>query len=158
MRRATPSISPAKPKTTPDWIAARLERPIAASGSPNSIRGIRAARSTSAVSEISRPGRDRAPEVLARGGDGVEVDPGAEVDDDAGAADLLVGGDGVDQAVGADLERVVDPDRHPGLDPGRDQQAVGVEVALGQLLVLAAERRHDRGDADRVDLVEARAR
>ena len=49
------------------------------------------------------PGRDRAAEVLAVGRDRVEVDPGAEVDDDAGAADPLVGGDRVDQPVGADL-------------------------------------------------------
>jgi len=44
MRRTTPSIRPAKPKTTPDWIAARLERPIAVSGSSSSIRPMRAAR------------------------------------------------------------------------------------------------------------------
>ena len=100
-------------------------------------------------------GRDRAAEVFALGRDGVEVDPGAEVDDDAGAAEALVGGDRVDEPVGADLERVVDPDRHPGLHPGPDREEPGVEVALGQLLVLGAERRHDRGDADRVDVVEA---
>ena len=74
--------------------------------------------------------------------------------DDAGLAEALVGGDRVDEAVGADLERVVDPDRHPGLHPGADRQALGLEVALGQLLELAAERRHDRGDADGVDVVE----
>jgi hypothetical protein len=56
MRRTTPSIRPAKPKTTPDWIAARLERPIAVSGSSRSMRPMRAARSTRAVSYISRPG------------------------------------------------------------------------------------------------------
>ena len=101
------------------------------------------------------PGRDRAAEVLALGGDGVEVDPGAEVDDDAGAADPVVGGDRVDEPVGADFERVVDPDRHPGLDPGPDRQAARRrQVALGQLLVLGAERRHHRGDADRVDVAE----
>ena len=32
-----------------------------------------------------------------------------------GAADALEGGDGVDEAVGAELARVVDADRHPGL-------------------------------------------
>jgi hypothetical protein len=40
----------------PDWIAARLERPIAALGSSSSSREMRAARSISAVSEISSPG------------------------------------------------------------------------------------------------------
>ena len=56
IRPTRPSIRPAKPKTKPDWIAARLERPIAASGSPRSMRVIRAARSIRAVSEISSPG------------------------------------------------------------------------------------------------------
>ena len=56
IRRATPSISPAKPKITPDWIAPRVDLPIAVSGAPSSIRPIRAPRSVSAVSEISTPG------------------------------------------------------------------------------------------------------
>ena len=42
---------------------------------------------------------------------------GAEVDDHARAADLLVAGDGVDEPVGADLVRVVVADRHPGPQP-----------------------------------------
>ena len=106
------------------------ERPIAASGSARSIRGIRAARSASAVERDLEPRRDRAAEVLAGVGDGVEVDPGPEVDDDAGLAEALVGGDRVDEAVGADLERVLDLDRHPGLDPGPDEQASRLQVAL----------------------------
>jgi hypothetical protein len=40
----------------PELIAARVEWPIAVSGSPRSIRVIRAARSISAVSAIYRPG------------------------------------------------------------------------------------------------------
>ena len=155
IRRTMPSISPAKPKTKPDWIAARLERPIAVSGSARSMRGIRAARSTRALSEISRPGAIAPPRYSPVGGDRVEVDAGAEVDDDAGTTDPVVGGDRVDEAVGADLERVVDPDRHPGLHPGPDRQALGLQVALGQLLVLGPERRHHRGDADRVEVAEA---
>jgi len=99
-------------------------------------------------------GADRAAEILAVGGDGVDVDPGAEVDHHAGLAEALVGGDRVDQAVGADLERVVDPDRHPALHAGADGQALGLEVALGHPLELAAERRHHRGDDDRVDVAE----
>ena len=70
---------------------------------PSSIRGIRAPRSVSAVSEISTPGAIAPPRYSPVGGDGVEVDPGAEVDHDAGAAEALVGGDGVDEPVGADL-------------------------------------------------------
>src|SRR6185295_17387683 len=86
-----------------------------------------------------QPRPDRAAEVLALGGDDIDVDAGAEVDDDAGLAEALVGGDRVDEAVGANLERVVDADRHPGLEPGADRQAPGVEVALAELLVLGAE-------------------
>ena len=73
-------------------------------------------------------------------------------------AEALVGGDRVDEAVGPDLQRVLDPDRHPGLDPGPDRQALGLEVALDQLLVLGAERRHHRGDADRIEVGESPCR
>ena len=117
-----PSISPAKPKTTPDWIAARLERPIAVSRLGEFDPGDSGRAFDQRGERDLQPGGDRAAEVLALGGDRVEVDPGAEVDDDAGAAEALVGGDRVDEAVGADLERVVDPDRHPGLDPGADDR------------------------------------
>ena len=81
---------------------------------------IRAARSIRAVSEGREPGADRAAEVLAVGGDRVDVDAGAEIDGDASLAESLVGGDRVDEAVGAHLEWVVDPDRHSGLDAGTD--------------------------------------
>ena len=103
IRRAIPSIRPAKPKMTPDWIARagrladrRLGLGEVDPGDPRAALGERGQRDLD-------PGRDRAAEVLAVGGDGVEVDPGAEVDDDAGAADALVGGDRVDEPVGADL-------------------------------------------------------
>ena len=140
---------------TPDWIAAAARAPdrrlglgefdARDAGRPFDQRGQR----------DLEPRRDRPAEVLALGRDRVEVDAGAEVDDDAGPAEALIGGDGVDETVGADLERIVDPDRHPGLDPGTDREEAGFEVALGELLVLGAERRHDRGDADGVDIVEA---
>ena len=117
IRRTMPSIMPAKPKTKPDWIAARLERPIAVSGASRSIRVMRAARSISARQRDLEAGADRAAEVFAVGGDDVDVDAGTEVDDDAGPSEALVGGDRVDEPVGADLERIVDPDRHPGLQP-----------------------------------------
>ena len=152
IRRAIPSISPANPKITPglDRAAGRpadrglglveLDPP-----DPGAALGQRGQRDLD-------PGCDRAAQVLAVGGDRVEVDPGAEVDDHAGVAEAVVGGDGVDEPVGADLVGVVDPDRHPGLHPGADRQAGRVEVARRHRLVLAAERRHDRRDADRVDL------
>ena len=56
------------------------------------------------------------------------------------AADPVVGRHGVGEPVGAELLGRVDPDRHAGLQPGPDQRALAVEVALDQLLVLVRER------------------
>ena len=138
----------------PEWIAARVERPIAVSRLVEVDPGDAGGAFDQRGQRDLEAGADRAAEVVAVGGDGVDVDPGAEVDDHAGLAEALVGGDRVDQAVGADLERVVDPDRHPGLHARADRQALGLEVALGHLLELGAERRHHRGDADGVDVGE----
>ena len=60
--------------------------------------------------------------------------------------DALVGGDRVDEPVGADLARVVDPDRHPGPDRRPDDEHLVAEVALGHLGPLLGELRHRRGD------------
>ena len=131
-RRAMPSIMPAKPKITPDWIAAagRLADRRRGLGEVDP-RDARAALGERRERDLDA-GRDRAAEVLAVGRDGVEVDPGAEVDHHAAAADPVVGGDRVDEPVGADLVRVVDPDRHPGLGARGDEQAGRVEVALAR--------------------------
>ena len=56
IRRATPSISPGEAEDHPGLDRPRVDLPIAVSGSPSSIRAIRAPRSVSAVSEISTPG------------------------------------------------------------------------------------------------------
>jgi hypothetical protein len=68
--------------------------------------------------------------------------------------EAVVGGDRVDEPVGADLIRVVDPNRHPGLDPRTDRETGGVEVALGHRFVLVPEWRHDRGHRHRVYRLE----
>ena len=70
-------------------------------------------------------------------------------------ATALVSGDRVDEPVGADLERVVDPDRHSRLHPGADRQALGAQIALRELFVLSAQRRHHGGDADGIEVVQA---
>ena len=95
-------------------------------GSSRSIRVIRAARSIRALSEISRPGPIAPPRYSPSAETASKLMPVPKSTDDAGLAEALVGGDRVDEAVGADLERVVDPDRHPGLHPGADRQALGV--------------------------------
>ncbi len=121
------------------------------------MRGIRAALSTRAVSDTSRPGAIAPPRYSPAAETASKLMPVPKVNDHAGAAHPVIGRHRVDEAIGTDLQRVVDPDRHPGLDPGGDQQALGFEVALDQLLVLGAERRHHRGDADRVEVGEAHA-
>ena len=59
-------------------------------------------------------------------------DRGAEVDDHAGAADLLEAGDRVDEPVRADLARVVVADRHAGPQARADDEQLVAEVALGR--------------------------
>jgi hypothetical protein len=59
---------------------------------------------------------------------------------------MRVGGDRVDQPVGAELMRVVDQDRHPGLQVRPHGQAGLSHVPLAQRLVLGAELRDDGGD------------
>ena len=101
-----------------------------ASGSPSSIRGqLARARSASASIEISMPGAITPPRYSPSAETASKVIAGAEVDDDAGVAEPVVGGDGVDQPVGADLVRVVDQDRHAGLAPRADDQAGRAQVA-----------------------------
>ena len=159
IRRTMPSISPAKPKITPDWIAPRVDLPIAAYGLAElDPRDPRAALGERRERDLD-PGRDRAAEVLAVGRDDVEVDAGAEVDHDARSADPVVGGDRVHQPVGPDLVRVVDPDRHPRLHPGADQQAWGVEVATSPCPRTDRPSGGTTEDTDeRLDLVEPRSR
>ena len=70
MRRTMPSISPAKPKTKPDWIAARrraADRVLAAR--PRSIRGMRGRPFDQGLERDLEARADRAAEVLAVGGD-----------------------------------------------------------------------------------------
>ena len=58
-------------------------------------------------------------------------------------------GDGVDDAVGADLARVVHQDRDAAAHAGADQQRVDPERALAHPGPLDREHRHGRGDDER---------
>ena len=96
-------------------------------------------------------GGQRAAEELTPGRDHVEVGRGAEVDDHRRPAVERVGGQGVDDAVGADLARVVGQQRDAGAyartdDDGRD---VG-EVALEHRAELVQHRGHRRAHRDPV--------
>ena len=89
--------------------------PIAASGSASSILGSFAARAESASIEISTPGAITPPRYSPSAETASKLIAVPKSTDDAGAAEPVVGGDRVDEPVGAELVRVVDPDRHPGL-------------------------------------------
>ena len=101
------------------------------------------------------PRSDHAAEVLAGTRDHVEVGRGAEVDRHAGSVHLRMCRDGVDEAVRSELVRVVDQDRHPGLQGRPHQQAGSAQVALGEVLVLGPELRDHGGDDRPVEALEA---
>ena len=134
-----------------------VSRPIARSGARSSTRGSLAVRAASASSPSSRPGRDRAADVRAVGRDAVERRRGPEVDDDRRRPVQPGGGQRVDQPVGPDLARPVDPDRDAARSrrwptrSGRSRRAAIASTAAGQ-------RRHDRGERDRVEVGQARCR
>ena len=155
-RRPTiPSTCAAKPKITPERIASTVDLPISARGAvevdPRDRR--RAARERLHRDLDAR--RDDPADVLAGRADAVVGDRGAEVDDHARPADALVGRDRVDEPVGADLARVVHPDRHPGPHARADHRHLVPEVALGHRGPLRPQLRHGRGEDRRVEVVEA---
>ena len=78
-------------------------------------------------------GSDGSAEIFAFLGDDFEFGGGAEVDDDAGAAVALNGGNAVADAVGAELGGVVDEGGHAGLDAGLDEERVEIEVGFADL-------------------------
>ena len=94
-----------------------------------SMRGSRPRAWSAPPSRSRRPGVMMPPRYSPSRGHRVVGDRRAEVDDDDRAADLLVGRDRVDEAVGADLARVVVADRHAGPDPGPDDEHLVAEVA-----------------------------
>ena len=113
--------------------------PIAASGASRSMRGsLRAARSVSASSEISTPGRSRRRGTRPRSETTSKLIPSAEVDGDAGALHLRSwAATALTRRSAPSLVRVVDQDRHPGLERGSDagrHRRPG--MPLGELLVL----------------------
>ena len=94
------------------------------------------------------PRREHPADVLAGRGDDVEVRRRPEVDDDARGAVALPRRDRVHDAVRPDLARRVVPHGDPRADPGPDDEQRRVRPALRELLVLADEPRHRRGEAD----------
>jgi len=94
-------------------------------------------------------GGDGSAEELAFGGDDVEGGGGAEVDDDDGRVrarrilEELVGRDGVDDPVGADVDGVVGEDGQTGADAWFDEERLEFEVELDGSAQSGVERRND---------------
>src|SRR3954466_2215150 len=89
-------------------------------------------------------GREDRAEQLAVGGDDVVVDRGAEVDDDARAADAVVCRHRVHETVGPGLVWVLRADRDAGLHAGPDHLQRAPEVARTELGPLVRKLRDDR--------------
>ena len=153
-----PSTWAANPYTIPDWSAAPVDLPISSLGSAMSTLVRRAAREVRASIEISIPGPMIPPRYSPERRDHVVVDRGPEVHDHAGVAAEVIAGDRVHQAVGPELVRVLEQDRHPGLGAGADDQRLALQIALEHVAVLGHQPRHHGGHRLAVDLVETDVR
>ena len=97
--------------------------------------------------------RDDATLVGPVGADHVEGGGRSEIDDDERAAEGLVSGHRIHQAIGADVGRRGGPHFDPQIDPGRaDDHRLGLEVPPAQGLQRIAGGGHDVGEYGAVDL------
>src|SRR3990172_3838654 len=97
------------------------------------------------------PGGDGPPDELAAGVDAVEVRGRPEIHHDEGWAVERHRGDGVAEAIGADLGRVVHAHGQFHVDPRLDAEGPDPEVLLAHPLERLLDRRDDVGDGDRLD-------
>src|SRR5882762_2839671 len=97
-----------------------------------------------------QPGGDGTPQVLAALADGVEGRGRPEVDDDQRRRDEVEGRDGVDDAVRADLPRVVGLHRQPGPDARRHHHRIEMEVPGNHFPEGRRLRRDDAAEHDPV--------
>ena len=114
-------------------------------------------RRSPAMTESWRPRTDDAAEILAFRRHRVERRRRAEVDHDDRQA-LAVdreSGDPVGDAIGADLARVVDQDRHAAVDRRLEHQRHAAEVLADHGDQRPGQRRHDRRDDDAGDVALA---
>ena len=93
-------------------MLATVLRPMAVLGRAISTRGSLAVERNRASARYHQPGAMMPPGVFALVGDHVEGGGGAEVDHHRALREPGVGGHGVDDAVGADLARVLVEDGH----------------------------------------------
>ena len=125
-RRTSPSTIAASPSISPACTLARVLVPMTRVGASRSTLESRAALREQRLGARLDARRDRAAQIGAVLGDHVDRGRGAEVDDDDRPAEALERRHAVDDAVGADLVRVVVADRHAGLEPRADDQHVAV--------------------------------
>src|SRR3954453_10278061 len=139
-----------------DAVADRVARALADEGLGRDEldpRQARRPRGERLERDLDARGDERAEQrAIAR--DDVVGDRRAEVDDDAGVLHPLVGRDRVDEPVGAELARIVDPDRHPRPPPRADDEQFAPEVPPADLAPLDREGGHGRGDDRRVEVGE----
>ena len=114
--------------------------PTTLAGFFTSTRDSLAARENSASAEIASPGAITPPRYSPLADDHVEGSGRAEIDHDAGATVAREGRDAIDQAVSAQLGRIIDQDGHAGLDAGFHKHGLQVEVALAYLAQSGLER------------------
>ena len=103
-----PSIDSAAPNITPARMHSSVRVPITRAGATSSVAGSLDVRRNSVSAERAHAGRDHAAEEDAVLRDAVEGRRGAQVDDDRVALVLPARRERVDDAVGADGERLVD--------------------------------------------------
>ena len=96
-------------------------------------------------------GEDRAAEVLPLVAHRFDRGRGAEVDDDRRTTEQVVRADGVGDAVGTDLLRVVVEDRHAGAHSRLDDERGKSEVPIGHRAQLGGDARHAGRDGNTRD-------
>ena len=148
MRPTMPSTCPANPKTTPAWSACVGGLSDRLLGRDEVDLGEPRRSGEESVHRDLDPWRQDTADVLARGGDGIEVRGRAEVDDDARPSVALARRDSVHDPVGAHLAWIVVEDRNARLDARADDEKGRFDVALAELGIGANERGHGRRDAD----------
>ena len=107
IRATIASTWPAVPKTSPDWIASTVLVPTTLGGATSSTRVSLAVRENRLGGAGLQARCDHPSEELPLRAHHVEVRSGAEVDDDRRSTGDREGGEGVHDAIGPDLARVV---------------------------------------------------
>ena len=102
-------------------------------------------------------GTNHAAEILASGRHRIERRRRSKIDDDERYVPLdavnLIGGDRVDDAVGADFRGMLVKERHARVHAAVDVQRRQAEIAPGHRHDGAGERRHHRAQHDAVDAI-----